>query len=155
MHLKVETVGMWIIAANVVQAWTQFEGSLERSLQSRKLTSGHERPKVFYSGLDLSRCVNPRKPLFAIDLHQCEQAKRSHLAIGLREELAPLHVEHVCGFEWRPCAEVFDAARDLPQVEIFHTLRMFSEVAFEALEEIAGPVKDDQAAARVEDLVDS
>jgi hypothetical protein len=32
---------------------------------------------------------------------------------------------------------------------------MFSEVAFEALEEIAGPVKDDQAAARVEDLVDS
>ena len=53
MHLKVQAVGMRVIAADVVQARAQLERPFQRGLQSGKLSARHKRAEVVDAALDL------------------------------------------------------------------------------------------------------
>ena len=99
MHLKVQAIGMRIIAANVVKARPQLERALQGGFEPRELSARNERTEVVNSGFDLAACVDARESLLPIDLHQCEEAEGSHLSIRLREVLLPLAIQDVQSFE--------------------------------------------------------
>jgi len=154
IHLKVQTVGMWIISTNIEVAWPKLECSFDGCPGARELSSGHKGSEVIDTSLDLPAGVDAWKALLPIDLHQGEVSKCFHSPVRFGEIPPSFQVKRERRLKRREGSNVLNPAGDLAQIEIFHAFGMGSEESFHPLGQIAGLVQNDQLTVDVENLVD-
>ena len=155
VHLEIETIRMWVITADVIEAGPQLERPLERCLQPCELSAGDEWTEVIHAGFDLPAHVDSREALLPIDLHEREQSERAHLPIRLREMTFSFLVEDVEGFERGVGLDVLDSSGYLAQIKIADALGSLAVVAKESLEEIARLIENDQLTPNIEDFINA
>src|SRR5436305_629182 len=110
MHLKINAVRVWIVAANIEEAGPEFESPLDDRFHPDELAAGRKRAKIVDAIFDLAAGVHPWESLLPVDLHQGEVPECPHLPVCLREMTPSFEIKQIRRFKWRERSSVLNSA---------------------------------------------